>query len=246
MSGMPPDDHESYHLAGLAGLYALDALDGEELVRFEALLETNAELRDEVAGFRATAARLSEVSAARPSPALRDSVLAQVATTRQDPPVVRLEDRRADRTRRRLLLAAAAAALVLVAGFGGYLVADRTGGTSSELASVLARSDTKVVALRGATSTEAAGRVVISPATGKVIVVSDKMPVPASGRTLELWKLDATGAHQAGLFEPDGSGRVEAALQADLEGATGFAVTDEPDGGSATPTTDVLMTATIE
>lgn len=245
MSGLSPDDQEPYQLAGMAGLYALDALEGEDLVRFEALLATNAELRDEVAGFRATAARLSETSAASPPPDLRRRVLAEVATTRQDPPVVRLDDRRRTSARGRAALALVAAALVLLAGFGGYLLADRDEATPSQLAGVLARSDTQVLRLTSVNS-ERTGHVVISPDTGKVIIVSADLPPTAEGRAYEVWRLDAKGAHPAGMFKPDATGRTEAALQVGLDGATGFAITEEPEGGSAQPTTDVLMSATFQ
>lgn len=245
MSGMSPDDQESYHLAGMAGLYALDALEGDDLERFEAHLATNAELREEVAGFRATAARLSEVSAASPRPELRERVLAQVAMTRQDAPVVRLDERRGTRARTRAVLAAAAAALVLLAGMGGYLLADSGSEDESQVARVLAAPDAQVVPLTGVDSTEAAGHVIVSKESGKVVVVSSKMPPAAEGRTYELWKLDADGAHKAALFEPDETGKVEATVDVSLDGATGFAITDEPDGGSPKATTPVLMQATL-
>lgn len=246
MSGTSPDDHESYHLAGMAGLYALDALEGEDLERFEAHLANNVELQEEVAGFRATTARLSEVSAASPPPALRNRVLADIGNIRQDPPVVRLDDRRQARVRRRVVLTSIAAALVVLAGFGGYLVADRTGSEPSQLASVLAERDAVVVPLTGVGSDVAAGRVVVSQQSGKVVIVSDKMPPVAKGRTYELWRLDDAGAaHKAGLFKPDSSGKVVAALEVNVGDATGFAITDEPDGGSPQATTPVLMTASL-
>ena len=224
MSNASADEHDSLNLAGMAGLYALDALEGEELLKFEALLATNAELRDEVAGFRATAGRLSEVSAAMPPAALRTNVLAQVAMTRQDPPVIRLDERRRASAGRRALLGAVAAGLIVLAGFGGYAIADNGDATSSELASILARSDAEVVALKGVGDDAAAGRVVVSPEAGKVIVISTSIPPVEPGRTYELWRVDADGSvHKAGLFEPDGSGKVEAAIDVSLDGAIGFA-----------------------
>lgn len=248
MSGMSPDDSEAYNLAGLAGLYALDALEGEELERFEALLATNAELREEVAGFRATTAELADLSAAEPPASLRANVLAAVSATRQDAPIVSLDAHREGRARRRALLGAVAAVAVLVAGFGGYIIAERsTSEPTSELASLLARPDTKVVTLTGVGSAEAAGRVVVSPTSNKVVIVSDTIPPPADGRTYELWRRDAEGAlHKAGLFEPDADGRLEVALKVSLDDAAGFYVTDEPDGGSPQATTAPLMEATIE
>lgn len=246
MSNASADEHDSLNLAGMAGLYALDALEGEELLKFEALLATNAELRDEVAGFRATAARLSEVSAAMPPAALRTNVLAQVAMTRQDPPVIRLDERRRASAGRRALLGAVAAGLVVLAGFGGYAIADNGDAPASELASILARSDAEVVTLKGVGDDAAAGRVVVSPEAGKVIVISTTIPPVEPGRTYELWRVDADGSvHKAGLFEPDGSGKVEAAIEVSLDGAVGLAVTDEPEGGSEQATTPILMQAEL-
>lgn len=244
MSGTTPDD-EQYHLAGMAGLYALDALEGEDLARFEELLATNVELQEEVAGFRATAARLSEASATDPPPDLRDRVLTTAAATRQDAPVTRLGDRRRGGATRRRLLAAAAAVAVVAAGLGGYLVAEGRGEPASELAQVLAETDARVVPLTGVDSSDAAGHVVVSKDAGHIVIVSNQMPPAAEGRTYELWKIDGEGVHKAGLFEPDERGYVEAVLPVSLDGATGFAITDEPDGGSPQATTPILMQAEL-
>ncbi len=90
MSGMSPQD-ESSDLSGLAGLYALDALEGDARLRFEAQLGTSPELRAEVSDYRATAARLANISAINPPSDLRARVLSEVGDTRQDSPVVRLD-----------------------------------------------------------------------------------------------------------------------------------------------------------
>ena len=246
MSTTPPDDNETYHLAGLAGLYALDALEGEDLERFERHLATNAELREEVAGFRATAARLGDVSAAEPPAALRDRVLAGVAATRQDQPVISLDERRVASARRRALLTVAASVAILAAAFGGYSVRQPT-DQPSELARLLARPDARVVPLTGVDSTEASGRVVMSAGSNRIIVVSDTLPPTEAGRTYEVWRLDGTGAaSKAGLFKPDHRGTVEASVEVTLADTKGFAITDEPDGGSSQPTTPILMVATLE
>lgn len=244
MSGTGPDD-ETLHLAGLAGLYALDALEGEDLERFEALLATSEELSDEVAGFRATAARLVEVSATAAPARLRDRVMEDVAGARQLTPVVPLIDRRNRRRARTAVLSAAAAVVMLLAGLTGYLVADRGPTEPSEIGELLAQADTRVVPLNVADTDRVVGHVVVSNGTGTMIVVAGDMPDLADGRAYEVWKLDGRGAHQAGLFEPDSEGRVEATMNVDLDGATGFAITDEPAAGSAAPTTPILMTASL-
>ena len=241
MSNMSPED-DTFNLASLAGLYALDALEGEDLQRFEAFLATNAEAREEVAGFRATTARLGNLTAAEPPAHLRERVLADVSGTRQEAPVVRLDDHRAARNRRRMVLAAVAAIAVLVAGFGGYLIGDRSTAGSTELASI---SDLRVVPLTGIGSKVPAGQVLVSPANNKVIIVSDEMPPSADGRTYELWKVDGKGVHAAGLFVPDADGKLRVSLDVPLDGATKFLVTDEPAGGSPEATTDPLMEATL-
>ncbi|MFN8049898.1 MAG: anti-sigma factor [Acidimicrobiales bacterium] len=244
MSNMSPDDNDTYSVAGLAGLYALDALEGDDLERFEAYLATNAEAREEVAGFRATAARLGEMTATAPPAGLRDRVMHQVSVTRQEAPVVQLDERRAARARRRAVLGAVAAVAVLIAGVGGYLIGDRTAPAPTDVAALLTRPDTKVVPLTGIGSDVAAGQVVVAPGVNKVVVVSDKMPPSNEGRTYELWKVDAAGVHAAGLFAPV-NGKVRAALDVDLQGATKFLITDEPEGGSPKATTDPLMEASL-
>lgn len=244
MSLLPPDDHD-HDLAGLAGLYALDALEGDDLERFEAYLATHPEAREEVDGFRATTARLAEVSATEPPAHLRAAVLAGVSGTRQEPPVVRLADRRAADLRRRAFAFAAAAALILIAAFGGYFLAGGSDPGEDRLTAMLALPDTEVVPLTGIETGEHAGRVVIAPDENRVLIVSDRMPVTAEGRTYELWKIDAAGAHNAGLFVPDADGRLRVELDVDLDGAQKFLVTEEPAGGSPQPTSDPVMQAEL-
>ena len=82
-----------------AGAYALDALPADERAAFEAHLDRCADCRAEVRELQATAARLGSTQAVAPPPQLRERVLAEVARTRQDAPVVDLATRR--RTRRR-------------------------------------------------------------------------------------------------------------------------------------------------
>jgi anti-sigma-K factor RskA len=62
----------------LAGGYALDALDGGELTRFERHLRTCRTCPDEVRGFAATATQLGLAAAAAPPPSLKSAVLGAV------------------------------------------------------------------------------------------------------------------------------------------------------------------------
>jgi len=245
MSGMSPDESDFNDMASLAGLYALDALDGDERARFEAYLATSVEAQEEVAGFRAAAAEMSQVSSAQPPAGLRERVLAEVATTRQDVPVVRLADRRSTRIRQVVVSIAAALALV-VAGLGGYLLNDAGGGETSELASLLSRPDTQFTDLRVGDTENVGGRLVYSPAAGTAIIVSDTMAPLDSSETYEAWRIDANGASKAGTFRPDADGNVEAKVLASLDGALAVAITVEPAGGSDTPTEPILLTAELD
>ncbi|MFN8053563.1 MAG: anti-sigma factor [Acidimicrobiales bacterium] len=243
MSNTTPDDAD---VRDLAGLYALNALDADHRARFEEQLAIDPELRDEVAGFAATAARLADVSAAEPPTWLRDRVMSAVSETRQETPVVRLADRRSNRARQRVLLAVAAAALIIVAALGGYSLADGRGGQEAQLAALLARPDTKVVPLTAVGSGAVGGQVVVAPGAGQVMLMSDDMPPTDDDRTYELWNVNKTGVHNAGLFRPDRDGKLRAALKVDLSTTSKFVVTEEPAGGSKKATTPALMEASVE
>src|SRR3954447_8514612 len=71
-----------------SGLYAADALEGEERERFERHLDECEDCRIEVAGFHDATAQLAAAGATEPPPPLRAGVLSATATTRQEPPVV--------------------------------------------------------------------------------------------------------------------------------------------------------------
>ena len=75
--GVMADIHEA------AGSYAVDALEGAELVEFDAHLASCPTCQDEVVKLRETAAELSLVSLATPPPWLRDNVLAAIQATPQ-------------------------------------------------------------------------------------------------------------------------------------------------------------------
>ncbi len=104
-----------------SGLYAVDALDGDELARFEAHLATCPECRAEVEGFRETTAALASTATDAPrrrpatpcSPRWRGRV--------QVPPVI--DEVAAHRHRRRWgAVVAVAAAVVVIAAIAGVLV----------------------------------------------------------------------------------------------------------------------------
>jgi anti-sigma-K factor RskA len=241
MSDTPRNEPEHHELAGLSGLHALDALDDESRERFEELLATNPEARAEVDEFRATAAVLAAAVAEEPPAGLRDRVLADVAVTRQDPPVVDLAVRRSRRVR--AVWIAAAAAVVLVVGLFAGMVIDRPPRGDAELADVLARSDVRMVPLSG--DGPSGVKVVWSDEAGRAVVVANDMADLPDDRTMELWRMSGDRPSRVGVFEPDADGRVRAAFDTDLAGADALGVTIEPAGGSDAPTSPIVLQAEL-
>lgn len=247
MSNAHVDGPDGFDVTGLAGLYALDALEGEELVQFEAYLAAHPEARNEVDEFRQTAARLA-VASAEPAPSsMRADVLGTLATVRQEPPRLDVERaRRRQRATRRIASIAAVVLLVVAAGTGGYLLGHDSPSTGTEtadgLTSILASSDATLVDLAGESGLGA--RLVYSEQAQGAVVVADDLPAPPEGRTYELWKVRDGQPVSAGLFVPaDGSVRVP--VDATLAPGDTVAVTIEPDGGSDAPTMPIVMSATV-
>ncbi|MDQ0603021.1 anti-sigma-K factor RskA [Streptomyces canus] len=248
----------------LAAPYALDALEPAERVRFEKHVRDCPVCAAEVRALTEDAVRLAWSMAVPAPAAMRDRVLAAVRTTAQEP--VRAQPRRvhepqlpphvwgtqappartrAPRERRPLFVpfatATAAAALVVASLFAvqanetrDQLNAER--GRSSEIAHVLAAPDA-----RASTGKDARGRsigVVASASEGKAVVTLSGYDDIPTGRVNQLW-LMRPGAQprSLGLFDAD-TPLVTSGLD---KSATSLAVTVEPDGGSAQPTTQPVV-----
>jgi anti-sigma-K factor RskA len=251
----------------LAGAYALDALDGDELRDFEAHLATCAECRAEVAELREVAARLGSSEALAPPPRVRSAVLAQIAGTAQERPsaapapvdgatVASLDDARPDRgggpttadtsgrggrPGRRIL--AIAAALVLIAGAVGAGVAisrlsDRA-DTAEDLAALVARPDAVTFKLEGADHPGI--NVVFSPEEGRAALLADGLERVPDDRTYELWAIRGGSPDKVALFNADPDGALRTTIDTDLGEPDALAVTVEPAGGSPAPTTDIIL-----
>ncbi|RNM15718.1 anti-sigma factor [Nocardioides pocheonensis] len=237
------NDHEIH---ALSGAYAVDALDPAEKAQFEEHLAACATCRAEVASLREATALLPETTATEPPPALRDRVLAQIATVRPLPPetpvagpseVVTLRSRRRPRT-----LLAAAAAVVAVVGGGAVVwqqVSD-SGQHQTQLSAVdrvLQAADAKRVNVTLTGGVRAS--VVRSLTEGKAVLVTRNMPPAPSGRIYELWLQTPGGAMVPAGTMTDGGSRT-VLLRGDATSATGAGITVEPKGGSESPTTEPI------
>ncbi|MFF4397879.1 anti-sigma factor domain-containing protein [Streptomyces sp. NPDC001480] len=248
-------------LHSLAAPYALDALEPAERVRFEKHLRNCDRCTAEVRALAEDAVRLAWSTAAPPPAAMRDRVLAAVRATPQDPAPSPVRERapqlpphvwgaqpppaRTRAPRRRPLFVpfatvTAAAALVVAGLFA--VQANRTQdqldaarAQSREIAHVLSASDARATSGR-----DTQGRtigVIASASEGQAVVTLSGYNAPPGGRVRQLWLMrPGVQPRSLGLFDGD-TPLIATGLG---KSATSLAVTVEPDGGSAQPTTQPI------
>jgi anti-sigma-K factor RskA len=240
---------QSHDLHLLTGVYAVDALTGDELVEFERHLEQCPTCAEEVRGLRETAARLGLATAIAPPPSMREQVLDATKRVRQLPPSgVRLIATDGHRRRRRLIrrlprpiavtvMAAAIVALaVLQIGTRHQLQQAQT--KDQTIASVLAASDAQIElssSTVGGTMTA-----VVSKRDREAVITASGMPTPSGARVYQLWVMRGTTARSVGLL-PGSTGATSPVLAADVQPGDQLAVTIEPAGGTRQPTTSPIV-----
>ncbi len=228
-----------------SGLYATDALEGDELARYEAHLAECSDCQAEVAGFRETTSHLAAATAEPAPAAARDRVMAQIAATRQVSPVVPVAPvvSLASRRRNRLVWLAVAAAFVVLAGVASLAIRGLDGRATraEQIAAIVARPDARTIELRGESGPGA--KLVWSPAKSQAVLLAENMPSVDERKSYELWVIRAGTAHQVTLFRPDDKGSLRARFAAAMEDGDVVGVTIEPAGGSSKPTTPIIMSS---
>jgi anti-sigma factor RsiW len=219
---MAEDPHE------LSALYALDALSGEDLARFEAHLAGCDRCREELTGLLGAAASLAfATDGPAPPPALRGSILDAARDEGQN--VVLLRPRRSAALTVAAAVAVAASAAAVAVGVWATslhhsLAHDRTA------LNILGDPAARHVAVSGAS-----GELVIAPTGAAVLTVH--LPSPPSGKTYEAWVANST-VHRAGQF----SGKTFT-LQQHVAPGSRVMVTLEKAGGVDAPTSKPLLSA---
>ncbi len=237
----------STEIHALSGAYAIDALDDIERAQFERHLAECAECRDEVDSLREAAGLLPETTTAVPSDALRERVLAGIATVRPLPPLaVDAPARRRPRFRPAALVAAAAAVIAVSAGAVVWQPWDTDTSQSPTLSAedrVLQADDAeKYVRNLGDGST---ATVVRSKSLNQAVVLTSGMPPLPDGKIYELWLNHKGVMVPAGLMS-DGSDSV-ILLQGDPAQAIGAGITIEPaPDGSTEPTGETVALIPFE
>lgn len=254
-----------------SGAYVLDALTPEERAAFESHLATSEDLRNEVTEMNDTAVLLGmAVDPVAPSAALKDSIMSQLSSSpqlpRDIPPVRDIRSAQSadapaaqspvtdspatTRAKARWFrrpaaaLTAAAAVVALLIG-GGIAISHATSGTQQE------QQVDAVAAIMGAPDHQSASADIAIGGTATLewsatvakcaLVVHDLRTLP-SGKTYELWYIDATtgAAKSAGTFNPSRNSSIQV-LEGKMEHGVTVGVTVEPAGGSKQPTTKPIV-----
>jgi len=240
----------------LTGVYALDALTGPQLDRFERHLHRCPACDSEVRDFRETAARLALAVAATPPAEFRPRLRAAVAVTRQDPPLTPRAGRRLGWPGRlgggfrvpRLATALAAAAVAVAIALGVVASVTQHRLTQAQarahaVAAVLAAPDARLTAR----TTTAGGTVTIVSAQSRhaMVISAAGLPGLPGGRVYEVWFMAPGRTREAGLLPEPAAGRTAPLLASGLSSADRIGVTVEPAGGTRQPTTTPIVVMTL-
>ena len=220
--------------------YAVDALTFEEMVGIAAHLHSCPRCQQEVASLRTAAGLLPyTLPESMPPPALRDRIMqaaktGQPAPPRADPQRVHQKPWRPGWLRR---LAPALAALTFVVG----LLLGRVWPAAGPPLDT--RPEGQTVTLTG----QGSGTVLVANNHSYVRVAVDGLPRLEPGKVYQLWLLGRSAPISAGTFAgtPDGSGQFELNGLAWSPEYTGIAITIEPVGGNAAPTSDIVARADL-
>jgi anti-sigma-K factor RskA len=220
----------------LSGAYAVDALDDAERERFERHLADCADCRAEVTSLREAAALLAETTVTEPPAALRDRVLAGIATVRPLPPQPPA-DELAPRRRRRTTTWLAAAAAVVALG-GGAAAWNLAHDDCDRFCQVASASDARTYTVHVG---DATASVVVSRKRNEAYISTRAMPGAPSGKEYVLWLSHGGTMTQAGVMPAGPDNTVF--LSGDAATADGAAVSVEEAGTSPTQPSDDVVAA---
>jgi len=223
--------------------YALDAVDATERVDVERHLDGCGECAAELTSFREAlgAFALSEIADATPPPALRAAVLTAIETTPQRAGVIRTP------LRRRVRLVSMLAGVVVLALLGLFAVQQMRqpggGGEDPRIAAVLAAPDARLVRADAKGGGEVSA--VISERLSQTVVTLRGLPSGDKGHAYQLWIIRSDSRPDpAGVLDPgvgDGVRLVDGIADSIVLG-----VTQEPAGGSATPTLPMIAALPLD
>jgi hypothetical protein len=235
----------------LAGAYALDALTEADQARFERHLAGCDACRQEAGSLRETASRLPDVTAVAPPARVREQVLAEVARTRQQPPVTTEgaaggAARRGLRWRAPRMAVAIAGGCMLVALVLGGLFINTQQRLSQEqahnraIATVLNAPDAAIMSARG--NVGGTATVVMSHRDHALVLTTASLPALPTGKRYQVWLMGLRRTRPAGMLPAPRRGMTAPMVVSGIEAGDEVGLTVEPASGSSSPTSaPVLM-----
>jgi len=231
----------------LVGAYALDAIAGIDLVRFERHLARCRRCAAELREMRQAAVGLATDRGCEPPPGLAERAIAAASRIRQLPPAAWPPVARPSRSAR--IAVGIAAVAVIIAGFLGVSAStavDQLGAQQSRaraMATVLAAPDTTVLNAR----VSAGGRatIVMSASRHALIFTATSLPRVPPSHCYELWLMGPGGDRPAGMLPHPRHGMTGPVLTSGLRPDDRLGLTVEPAGGSRHPSTAVLLVVVL-
>jgi anti-sigma-K factor RskA len=228
------DNHEELDLLPA---YALGSLDAEDSDRVRAHLARCRACREELAAYQEVTGRLALAVPEEEPPAwLETRIMDSLPSTGGRRSLFELLGLR------RPLLAAFAVVLIVALGAGNIYLLTRPFQSKALVPGLV------TVVLTGTGETpQAYGTIVIDRDDNRgVLAVRGLAPLEAS-RAYQLWVIKAGERRSGGVFTvtPDGYGSLQITVPAGFTGFTGFGISIEPAGGSASPTGARVMSGKI-
>ncbi len=254
MSAMTRDQ-----LLELASGYALGALSPDEMAAVEAALPGDAALASEVASYREAMAVMARAEAPiMPRASMREEWLQRVRATGSrgsgSAEIRSIESRRRAPQTVRVLSVALAAACIGVCVLGVQLVRQQNRLRDAVLAEskrerqlntvIEAEGQLMVALLKGADEHGQGVQFFWNVRQQRAMVHAFHLPPAPVGKAYQLWVLRGSEAISARVFNSDADGHAlveQIQLPASPDGITKVAITIEPAGGSAQPTSTPIM-----
>jgi anti-sigma-K factor RskA len=230
---MPARDHEQW--ADSLGAWLLGALPEDEAAGFKRHLDECAVCREDAAGLQVAVDALPASAAPHaPPPALKGRIMAVVEGEAELLQATGPESDRPQPRRRRSWLGGLSLRPALALGLAALAI----GFLASQ---ALQSGPEKITA-----QVQSGGRATLEVQDDQGRLVASNLPDPPNGRVYQVW-LDRGGKTPEPtnvLFTTSNDGSATADVPS-LDGVKRVMVTDEPNGGSRTPTGKLLLTASV-
>jgi hypothetical protein len=229
----------------LVGAYALDAIAGQDLVRFERHLTSCTRCVERLRTLRGAVACLGACPVIEPPPGLAERAIAAAARTPQLPPPGWIPRVGQPRATSRVAVVAAGIA-VIAAGFLAVAAGTAVNSLSRQesrtqaIAAVLVAPDATVLKARVATGGRAT--IIMSARRHVLVFTAISLARAPSSERYELWLMGPSGDRPAGMLPRAASnGMTGPVLARGLRPGDRLCLTLEPSGGSSRPSSTVLL-----